>query len=113
MNCIFCKIISGDIESEKVYEDDNVIAFNDINPLASIHILVVPKIHFKSINEIEDEKISIMNNLFTAVKHITEDMVELSRNGYRTIINSGPNSGQEVDHLHIHILGGEKLGPLN
>lgn len=107
-DCLFCKIISGEISGQKVYEDENCIAFNDISPKAPIHILVVPKIHTEAVHTIKSDE-NIGNNLFAAVAKIVKEQ-NLEDNGYRLIINSGKNGGQTVPHLHIHILGGNVLG---
>ena len=103
-NCIFCKIANKEIPSNFVYEDENTVAFNDLNPQAPTHILVIPKKHFASLNELNDEK--IMSALFKAVKNVTQkfDIKE-----YRTVINTGESAGQTVFHLHIHILSGRPL----
>lgn len=112
MDCIFCKIINGDIPSEKVYEDEKVFAFKDINPVAPVHVLVVPKVHIESVNDIDESNSSIMADLFVAAKKIADDL-GLVENGYRIIINNGKIAGQEVPHLHVHILSGnDYLGPM-
>ena len=107
MDCLFCKIVNGQIPSNKVYEDERILAFYDINPEAKIHVLVVPKVHIESANEI-----TVDNSC--EVAYIFENMPEVTRlagitNGYRIITNSGADSCQSVMHLHFHILGGEKL----
>jgi histidine triad (HIT) family protein len=107
-NCLFCKIITGEIPSQKIYEDENCIAFNDISPKAPIHILAVPKIHTEAVHTIKNGE-NIANNLFSAVSKIVKEQ-NLEENGYRLIINSGKHGGQTVFHLHIHILGGANLG---
>jgi histidine triad (HIT) family protein len=107
-NCLFCKIIAGEIPSGKVYEDENCFAFKDISPKAPIHILVAPKIHVESVHSIPDENDEIAKNLFSAVAKIVKEQ-NLAQDGYRLVINSGENGGQTVFHLHIHILGGEKM----
>jgi len=110
-DCIFCKIIAGDIPSPKVYEDEQIFVFKDISPKASVHILVIPKIHIKSLDELASEH-------QTLISHMMLKLPELARsqgleNGFRTIINTGPGGGQEVDHLHIHILGGKNMPGFN
>lgn len=102
-NCIFCKIIRGDFGTEFVYESKNTVVFNDINPAAPIHMLVCPKTHVESLNELEDEK--LMSELLQTVKAVTK---KVGLNAYKTQINTGKDAGQEVFHLHIHILGGWK-----
>jgi len=114
MSCIFCDIVTGKIPCTKVYENDSVLAFEDINPAAPVHILVIPKKHIEGINElnINDNNNQIMNEIFSAVDHIAK-LMDLDSPGYRTIINKGKASGQEVFHLHIHILAGkDHLGPM-
>ena len=105
-DCIFCKIIKGEIPSNKIYEDDDVIVIHDIDPIAKIHVLVIPKKHIKDFIELEDEELQIKIN--KAIKKAA-DILEISEEGYRVITNIGENGGQAVKHLHFHILGGEKL----
>ena len=100
-DCIFCKIINGDFGTEFVYENEDAVVFNDINPKADIHLLVVPRLHVESLNELEDEK--LLGKLMMTVKEVTK---KLGIHSYRTIINTGKDAGQEVFHLHIHILSG-------
>jgi histidine triad (HIT) family protein len=107
-NCLFCKIIAGEIPSQKVYEDENCFAFNDIHPKAATHILLVPKFHTESVHTVLKDDSNVAKNLFYAVKKIVEDR-NLDKTGYRLVINSGEDGGQTIPHLHIHILGGEKL----
>ena len=104
-DCIFCKIINGDFNTEFVYENDYAVVFNDINPKAPIHLLVVPKVHVESLNELEDK--NLMGELIQTVKDATK---KLGIKSYKTLINTGKDAGQEVFHLHIHILAnkGEK-----
>jgi len=108
-NCLFCKIISGEIPSQKVYEDENCFAFKDVSPKAPIHILLVPKIHVANIHSISDENGNIAANLFSAISKIVKEQ-NLAQDGYRLVTNCGENGGQTVFHLHIHILGGAKMG---
>lgn len=98
-DCIFCKIINGEIPSTKIYENDYVIAINDINPKAKVHALVIPKVHVDSFNELEDEK--IMTEILLGVK---EAVKILKLKSYRLHVNTGKEEGQVVFHLHIHIL---------
>ena len=102
-NCIFCKIINGDFNTEFVYENEHVVVFKDINPKAPVHLLVVPRVHVESLNELEDK--TLMGELLTAVKETTK---KIGLKSYKTLINTGKEAGQEVFHLHIHILGGIK-----
>lgn len=99
-DCIFCKIINGDFNTEFVYENENVVVFNDINPKAPVHLLVVPKVHVPSLNELEDK--NLMGELLSAVKETTK---KIGLKFYKTLINTGKDAGQEVFHLHLHIMG--------
>lgn len=99
--CIFCKIIKGEFNTEFIYENDYAAVFKDINPKADVHLLVVPKIHVESLNELEDEV--LLTKLMITVKKVTQ---KLGIKSYRTVINTGKEAGQEVFHLHIHILSG-------
>lgn len=105
MDCLFCKIIAGDIPSTKVYEDDLCYAFRDINPQAPTHILVVPKMHLASVNEITEENAPVVAHIFTVIPKLAADLP----GGYRVVSNCGPDAGQTVGHLHFHILGGKEL----
>lgn len=112
MDCIFCKIASGQIPSEKVYESENVLAFKDISPVTPEHILIIPKKHISNIESITGEDNNQMAEMFIAAKEISKER-DLADQGYRLIINNGKAAGQEVFHLHMHILGGkEYLGPM-
>lgn len=106
--CIFCKIISGERSGEIIYEDDLVLAFHDIHPVAPTHILVVPKEHISSVNEINQDDENSLGRLFIAAKHIA-DQVGVATSGYRLIVNTGPNAGQVIFHLHLHLIGGQKM----
>jgi len=108
MDCIFCKIVSGDIPSQKVYEDEHVYAFRDISPQAPVHILVVPKTHIESAAAITSDNSSLVAKCFEAIAKITAS--ESLDNGFRVITNAGKDGGQTVYHLHYHILGGKTLG---
>jgi len=110
-DCVFCKIISGDIPTKIILEDDFVVAFNDINPKAPVHILIVPKKHIETIdhlNIVDEKLIGVM--IFTAQKIAREK--NIAQNGYRLVFNVKSHGGQEVDHIHLHILGGKPLGPM-
>ena len=107
-DCIFCKIIAHEIPGKIAFEDDLVIAFNDIQPVAPVHILVIPKKHIADMNEIKKQDEALLGHLLLAVKLIAAEQ-GISEKGYRLIINTGPDSGQVVQHLHAHILGGQKL----
>jgi histidine triad (HIT) family protein len=106
-DCLFCKIVKGDIPSTKVYEDDVVYAFRDINPQAPTHILVIPKAHIGSVNEITAENSAVVTHIFEVIPTIAA--AEKLEGGYRVVSNCGPDAGQTVHHLHFHILGGKKL----
>ena len=107
-NCLFCKIIAGEIPSKKVYEDENVYAFHDINPNAPVHVLVIPKVHIASIQEVGEDNLPAVTAVLKAIPVIAEQL-GLAENGYRVITNCGEDGGQSVKHLHFHILGGKKL----
>ena len=107
MDCLFCKIIAGDIPSTKVYEDEFVYAFRDINPQAPAHILVIPKLHIASVAEVSGENSSVVAHIFEAIPKIAE--AEGLTGGYRVVSNCGADAGQTVFHLHFHILGGKEL----
>ncbi|MGN0823129.1 MAG: histidine triad nucleotide-binding protein [Candidatus Gallimonas sp.] len=106
-NCLFCKIIAGEIPSAKVYEDEETYIFRDIEPKAKIHLLCVPKEHFASLSEMDDGRAALVGRM---LKKIAALQTELGlSDGYRLVVNQGANAGQTVPHLHIHILGGEPL----
>lgn len=108
MDCIFCKIAAGEIPSTKVYEDDKVLAFNDINPLAPVHILVIPKTHIESAAEITADNSAVVAHIFEVVAKIAKEQ-GIDKDGFRVVSNCGENGCQSVKHLHFHILGGKKL----
>lgn len=108
MDCLFCKIANKEITSEMVFEDDIALAFNDINPKAPVHILIIPKKHIQSVNDLELEDREIMGHLFWVARNIAKEK-GVSESGYRLSINVGRDAGQEVDHLHLHLLGGRKI----
>lgn len=107
MNCLFCKIIKGDIPSTKVFENEYVYAFRDINPQAPVHILVIPKEHIENVDGINTENSAVVSKLFEAIPKIAE--AEGLTDGYRVISNCGADACQTVMHLHFHILGGKKM----
>lgn len=109
MDCLFCKIIEGNIDSKKVYEDENVYAFYDINPVAPIHVIVVPKTHIESANDIDVQNAENVKNVFCSIPKIVEKL-GIKEEGYRVITNIGKNGGQTIKHLHFHIIGGKNLG---
>ncbi len=103
-DCIFCKIANKEIPSNLVFENENIVAFNDINPCAPVHILVIPKKHVESLNELEDK--NLMAELLSGVKEVTK---KLNIKDFRTVINTGKGAGQEVFHVHLHIISGRPL----
>lgn len=109
-NCIFCKIINKEIPSTIVYEDEYVCAFKDLNPVAPVHVLVIPKIHIQDLEHINEDNVIYVSKLQEAFKKVAEIM-GVNETGYRVICNCGEDGGQEVKHLHYHLIGGKKLGP--
>ena len=107
MDCIFCKIVAGDIPSTKVYEDEKILAFRDINPEAPVHVLVIPKEHIDSANCINESNSALVAHIFECIPKIAK--AEGLDGGYRIITNIGEDGGQSVHHMHFHILGGKKL----
>ena len=107
MNCLFCKIVAGEIPSTKVYEDDLILAFRDIAPQAPTHILVIPKCHIPSVDGITAENSAVVAHIFETIPSIAA--AEKLENGYRVVSNCGADAGQTVPHLHFHILGGKML----
>lgn len=107
MDCLFCKIIAGDIPSKKVYEDEHVFAFCDIQPQAPTHVLIVPKTHIASIDEVNEDTLGAVSAVMAAIPRIAS-LLGL-KNGYRIITNCGEDGCQSVKHLHFHLLGGKKL----
>ena len=108
MDCIFCKIIAGEIPSNKVYEDERVLAFRDIAPQAPVHILVIPKVHIPSFASITAENAQLVAHILAVAAKIAREE-GLEDGGYRIVSNCGADAGQTVPHLHFHILGGKKL----
>ena len=106
-DCLFCKIVAGEIPSTKVYEDETVFAFRDIAPQAPCHVLVIPKTHIADVNGITAENSAIIAHIFQVIPQIAK--AEGLENGYRVVSNCGPDAGQTVHHLHFHILGGKQL----
>lgn len=105
--CVFCEIINGNIPSTKVYEDDMVLAFKDLNPVAPVHVLVVPKAHIENVNDINPENSIYVQKVFEAMPKIAK---ECGITSYRVINNCGADAGQTVMHLHFHLVGGVQLG---
>ncbi len=105
MDCLFCKIIAGDIPSEKVYEDDLVLAFKDIEPQAPQHIIVIPKKHISSANDINSDNVEYISALWQTIPQIAKKL-GIAEDGYRVVNNCGSNGGQTVNHIHFHLMGG-------
>ena len=108
MDCLFCKIINGEIPSKKVYEDDSVYAFYDIAPMAPVHVLIVPKTHIASVNEVTAENSAVISHIYEVAAKLAKAL-GIADEGYRVVTNCGANAGQTVFHLHFHLLGGTKL----
>lgn len=107
-DCIFCKIVKGDIPSKKIYEDEDVIAFNDIHPIAPVHFLIVPKLHIGSLADADSQHQALLGKLLLLAPKLA---AEQGLKGFRTMINTGREGGQEVFHLHIHVFGGGQTLP--
>lgn len=108
MDCIFCNIINGEIPSSKVYENEKVYAFNDISPVAPVHVLIIPKEHIESINDLTEENAGLISDVMLAAKEIAAQL-GISESGYRVVTNCGQAAGQTVNHIHFHLLGGRDL----
>ena len=106
-DCLFCKILAGEIPSDKIYEDDKMLVFKDINPKADVHLLVIPRVHISSLNEVTDEHDEVMAHMLKQLPKLAKE--QGLKNGFRTIINTGKGGGQIVFHLHMHLLGGSNL----
>ena len=107
-DCIFCKIVAGEIPSTQVYQDEQVTAFRDIHPVSPTHVLIIPNQHIASINDLANEDEKVMGRLFIVAKEIAKKE-GVAESGYRLIINTGPDGGQEVFHIHLHLLGGQRM----
>lgn len=107
--CLFCRIASGSITAKKVYEDDHVVAFNDINPQAPTHVLVVPRRHIATLDDLTEDEASIVGMTLVRVSQIARNL-QLNSEGYRVVVNHGEAAGQTVFHVHFHLLGGRNLG---
>lgn len=108
MDCIFCKIAAGEIPSTKVYEDESVVAFNDLDPQAPVHVLIIPKEHIASAAEINEENSRVVAHIFEVAAKIAKE--KGLDNGYRIVNNCGESAGQSVKHLHFHLMGGRDFG---
>ncbi len=107
-DCIFCKIVSGDIPADIVYQDDDVLAFRDLNPQAPVHILVIPKKHIATLNDLQPEDTEVMGKLIQAGKEIASQE-GMAKDGYRFVINCNQHGGQAVYHIHLHVLGKRQM----
>lgn len=108
MDCIFCKIVNKEIPKEFVYEDLEIVAFNDINPMAPIHILIIPKRHIETINDLKEGGSNLAGAMILTARNIAEKM-GIAKNGYKLLFRVGADGGQEVPHIHLHLIGGAKL----
>lgn len=109
MDCIFCKIINKEIPSEIVYEDEEILAFKDIEPVAPVHILVIPKKHISKLTELSEEDERLIGKIYTVINKIAKEQ-EIEDRGYRVVVNCGEDGGQVVKHIHFHLIGGKNLG---
>lgn len=107
-DCIFCKIVQKDIPSKVVYEDDMIMAFHDLNPVGPKHVLVIPKVHVASLNDLSQEHAAVMTHMSFKLKEIAE-ILGIAESGYRVVCNCGADAGQEVAHLHYHVIGGRNM----
>lgn len=107
-DCIFCKIVAGTIPSNKVYEDDNVMAFDDIHPMAPVHVIVIPKQHIPTLLDVDAGETQTMNRLTKAIQEVAR-IKNMDQKGFRVVVNCNEEGGQVIFHLHIHVLGGTKL----
>lgn len=110
-DCIFCKIVKGDIPSKKAFENEYVLAFHDINPGAPVHVLLIPKKHIPTMNDVTAEDLPIIGEIHAAAQQVAQE-TGIAQSGYRLSNNCNKDGGQEVFHLHYHLMGGGKLGPL-
>lgn len=109
MDCLFCKIVAGDIPADIVYESDSALAFRDINPMAPTHVLVIPRKHIATINDITADHEALVGSLYTAAKDIAA-AEGVAEDGYRVVMNCNESAGQSVFHIHLHVLGGKPMG---
>lgn len=107
-NCIFCKIVNKEIPSDIIYEDDKIMAFKDVNPQSPAHVLVIPKEHIESSNDIDNENSQLIGHIFVTISKLAKEL-GISQDGYRIVNNCGEDGGQTVSHIHFHILGGRKF----
>lgn len=107
-DCLFCKMVSGEIKPDVVYEDDDVLAFRDVNPQAPVHVLVIPKAHISTANDLDEDNVDVIGQMYLAARKIANDE-GVSEAGYRMVMNCNAGAGQSVFHIHLHILGGRQM----
>ncbi len=107
-DCIFCKIVVGEVAARMLYQDEKVSAFRDIHPIAPTHILVVPNHHIASVNDLGEADEALVGHLFTVARHLAHQE-GIDQSGYRLIVNTGPQAGQVIFHLHLHLIGGQRM----
>jgi histidine triad (HIT) family protein len=107
-DCLFCKMVSGEIQPDVVYEDEDVLAFRDVNPQAPVHVLVIPKVHIATTNDLDADNAGVVGRLYLAAKQIAADE-NIAEPGYRMVMNCNPGAGQSVYHIHLHLLGGRPM----
>lgn len=110
-DCLFCKIAAGEIPSEKVYEDKDILAFKDIHPKGPVHLLIIPKKHYSTLNDIPTADLPIVSKIHGVAQKLAKEH-DVAETGYRTLVNTNRNSGQIVFHVHWHLIGGKPLGPM-
>tara|TARA_X000001036_G_C19952631_1_gene510601 strand:- start:76 stop:417 length:342 start_codon:yes stop_codon:yes gene_type:complete len=108
MDCLFCKVVSGEVAINKIYENKDILAFEDINPQAPIHFLIIPKVHIPTLNDLEPRDIALVGKLSLVASKLAKEY-EISKNGYRTIMNCNSDAGQTVFHIHLHMMAGRRF----
>ncbi len=107
-DCLFCKMVSGEIQPNVVYEDEHVLAFHDLHPQAPVHVLVIPKVHISTLNDLDEAHVEVMGRMFLAAKQVAK-LEGIEASGYRTVMNCNRDGGQTVFHIHLHVLGGRGM----
>ncbi|MGD2056408.1 MAG: histidine triad nucleotide-binding protein [Gammaproteobacteria bacterium] len=107
-DCLFCKMVTGEIQPDVVYEDEDVLAFRDVNPQAPTHVLVIPRTHIATTNDLDEDSVGLIGKLYLAAQRIAADE-GIAERGYRTVVNCNPEAGQSVYHIHLHLLGGRPM----
>lgn len=107
-DCLFCKMVNGQIKPAVVYEDDDVLAFRDVNPQAPTHVLIIPKLHISTVNDLDEGSAHLVGRMILAAKQVAAD-AGIAERGYRTVLNCNPEAGQSVYHIHLHVLGGRAM----